>query len=147
MRDRLLLIKDLLAQDGSVWVHLDDVEQHRMRCLMDEIFGAQNFITTVVWEKDQGRRNDTAISSAHDYLAVYARDASTWKRQRNLLPRTAEQESRYRNPDDDPAVRGCRATTGRPAPATKRLPTRSRRRRVAWSFRPRATTGGSLGTR
>lgn len=102
MRDRLLAIKDLLATDGSVWVHLDDVEQHRMRVLMDEVFGASNFITTVIWEKDQGRRNDTAISSAHDYLAVYARDAVSWKRQRNLLPRTAEQESRYRNPDDDP---------------------------------------------
>ncbi len=102
MRDRLLLIKDLLAPDGSVWVHLDDAEVHRMRALMDEVFGAQNFISTVVWEKDKGRRNDTDISSAHDYLLVYARDARTWRHTRNLLPRTAEHDSRYKNPDADP---------------------------------------------
>jgi adenine-specific DNA-methyltransferase len=47
MRDRLLLIKDLLAADGSVWVHLDDAEVHRMRCLMDEVFGADNFVATI----------------------------------------------------------------------------------------------------
>ena len=51
MRERLLLIRDLLAPDGSVWVHLDDAEAHRMRCLLDEIFGAQNFIARLVWEK------------------------------------------------------------------------------------------------
>ena len=50
MRERLLLIRDLLAPDGSVWVHLDDGEQHRMRLLMDEVFGAQNFIASFAWE-------------------------------------------------------------------------------------------------
>ena len=57
MRERLLLIRDLLAPDGSVWVHLDDAEQHRMRCLMDEVFGPGNFITTVVWQKIHARNN------------------------------------------------------------------------------------------
>jgi adenine-specific DNA-methyltransferase len=102
MRDRLLLIKELLAPDGSVWVHLDDAEVHRMRVLMDEVFGAQTFISTVVWEKDKGRRNDTDISSAHDNILIYAPNPKLWRDTRNLLPRTAEHDSRYKNPDNDP---------------------------------------------
>lgn len=101
LRDRLEQIQQLLAPDGTVWVHLDDTEQHRARCVLDEIFGAENFVATIVWEKDKGRRNDTDISSAHDYLHVFAPVAKTWKATRNLLPREG-QDARYRNPDDDP---------------------------------------------
>jgi len=76
MRDRLLLIKDLLAPDGSVWVHLDDAEVHRMRCLMDEVFGAENFVATVVWEKtDSPRMDSKAFSSRHDNILIYAQSA------------------------------------------------------------------------
>ena len=102
MRDRLLLMKDLLAPDGSLWVHLDDSEQHRMRCLMDEVFGAANFIATVVWEKASGAKGDTDFSTSHDYILIYAKTASSWKAVRNLLPRTSDQLKRYANPDDDP---------------------------------------------
>jgi adenine-specific DNA-methyltransferase len=102
MRDRLLLIKDLLATDGSVWVHLDDAEQHRMRCLLDEVFGAQNFVATIVWEKARGAKGDTHISTSQDYIAVYATNKAAWKDTRNLLPRSADQLARYTNPDDDP---------------------------------------------
>ena len=74
MRDRLLLIKDLLAPDGSVWVHLDDAEVHRMRCLMDEVFGAENFVATVVWEKTDSPRMDTkTFSVRHDAILVFHR--------------------------------------------------------------------------
>lgn len=102
MRDRLLLIKDLLAPDGSVWVHLDDAEVHRMRCLMDEVFGGENFVATIVWEKDKGRRNDTDISTAHDVILIYAGVPSLFKQSRNLLPRTEDHDGRYKNPDNDP---------------------------------------------
>lgn len=103
MRDRIRDIKPLLAPDASVWVHLDDAEVHRMRMLMDEEFGPENFIATVVWEKDKGRRNDTDISSAHDYLLVYSpAGGQRWKGVRNLLPRLAHQDARYKNPDNDP---------------------------------------------
>lgn len=102
MRDRLLLIKELLAPDGSVWVHLDDVEQHRMRSLLDEVFGAQNFVSTVVWEKARGAKGDTDISTSQDYIAVYASDRRRWKEVRNLLIRSSGQLARYANPDDDP---------------------------------------------
>lgn len=102
MRDRIRDIKPLLAPDASVWVHLDDTEVHRMRMLLDEEFGPENFIATVVWEKDKGRRNDTDISSSHDYLLVYSPAGRLWRGIRNLLPRTASQVARYKNPDSDP---------------------------------------------
>lgn len=97
MRDRLLLIKELLSADGSVWVHLDDVEQHRMRCLMDEVFGAENFVATLVWQKKTSRDNRAAFSSAHDYLSVYSA-SPRWRESRNRLADTGD----YSNPDNDP---------------------------------------------
>ncbi|MCA0181333.1 MAG: site-specific DNA-methyltransferase [Actinobacteria bacterium] len=100
MRERLLLIRDLLSPDGSVWVHLDDAEQHRMRLLMDEVFGPANFVTTVIWEKADSPRNSARqFSSDHDYVLVYSRDGN-WSP--NRLPRTADSDSIYTNPDDDP---------------------------------------------
>ncbi len=101
MRDRLLLIKDLLAEDGSVWVHLDDVEQHRMRCLLDEVFGASNFIATVVWKKADSPRNSARyLSVDQDYIHVYAKNAQVWRP--NRLARTAVTDAAYSNPDNDP---------------------------------------------
>ncbi|MER7997654.1 DNA methyltransferase [Streptomyces sp. NPDC095613] len=102
LRDRLLLIRDLLADDGTVWVHLDDSEMAYCKVLLDEVFGRSNFVATVVWETDAGRRNDTAISTVQDYILVFAKNWNTWRPTRNLLPRTADQEKRYKNPDDDP---------------------------------------------
>lgn len=103
MRDRLLHIKKLLSVDGTIWVHLDESENHRMRCLLDEVFGANNFVAEIVWEKAQGARNDTDISTAHDILMVYrASTAIEFKNVRNLLVRSAAQLSRYQNPDNDP---------------------------------------------
>ncbi|MER5204538.1 site-specific DNA-methyltransferase [Streptomyces sp. NPDC002825] len=102
MRERLLLIRDLLAEDGSLWVHLDDSEMAYCKVLLDEIFGRSNFAATVVWETDAGRRNDTAISTVQDYILVFAKNWNAWRPTRNLLPRTADQEKRYKNPDGDP---------------------------------------------
>ncbi len=100
MRDRLLLIKDLLSPDGSVWVHLDDAEVHRMRCLMDEVLGAGNFITSVAWQKRTTRENRSAFSSTYDHLLVYSRGSvAIWRDARNPLP---NEGTGYSNPDDDP---------------------------------------------
>jgi adenine-specific DNA-methyltransferase len=78
MRDRLLLLKELLTPDGSIWIHLDDAEQHRMRMLLDEIFGADNFVANVVWNRvDNARaRASQGIVPAHDFITVYSRSAS-----------------------------------------------------------------------
>ncbi len=102
LRDRLLQIKRLLRPDGSVWLHLDDYEQHRARCVLDEVFGTENFLATVLWQKAVGRDNRTHISATHDFIHVYARSAGEWVKTRNLLARTEEAEARYANPDGDP---------------------------------------------
>ncbi len=102
MRDRLELIRTLLADDGSLWITIDDNEAHYLKVLCDEVFGRRNYITSVVWEKDKGRRSDAVFSSAHDYVLVYAKSPDQWKNKRNLLERTEDQISRYKNPDNDP---------------------------------------------
>lgn len=103
MRDRLIHLKKLLADDGSIWVHLDDNEVHRMRLLLDEVFGPGSFVTTIAWEKAQGARNDTDISSAQDLILVYKKSSTVdFKQVRNLLSRSAAQTGRYQNPDNDP---------------------------------------------
>lgn len=101
MRERLLLIRELLAPDGSVWVHLDDAEQHRMRCLMDEVFGPANFVATVVWQKIHARNNSAMHFSAdHDFMLVYARNAPQWRP--NRMSRSAKSDADFWNPDKDP---------------------------------------------
>lgn len=99
IRDRLMQIRDLLAADGTVWLHLDDAEVHRARSVMDEIFGADWFIGTVIWEKADTLRNDARrFSVSHDYLLVYG--PPSWMARR--LPRTEEMNQVYKNPDNDP---------------------------------------------
>ena len=74
MRDRLLHLKKLLSEDGSIWVHLDDVEVHRMRLLMDEVFGAGNFVAEVAWEKVYSPRGDAKeFSKRIDMILVYSK--------------------------------------------------------------------------
>lgn len=78
MRDRLLHLKKLLSVDGSIWVHLDDAEMHRMRLLMDEIFGPQNFVATIVWNRVDNatsRASDTIVPS-HDFILVYRKSGA-----------------------------------------------------------------------
>ena len=102
MYPRLVLLRELLAEDGSIWVTIDDNEAHYLKVLMDEVFGRKNFVATFAWEKDKGRRNDTDISSAHDHVILFARQRDVWSKTRNLLDRTPEQNARYKNPDKDP---------------------------------------------
>jgi len=101
MRDRLAQIHALLADDGSVWVHLDDAEAHRCRIVLDEVFGPGNFIATVVWARADSPRNSARhFSTDQDYIHIYAKNANVWRPVR--LPRTAESDASYRNPDNDP---------------------------------------------
>lgn len=102
MRDRLIHMKKLLADDGSIWVHLDDVEVHRMRLLLDEIFGSGNFIADVVWESSPGTKGKAAFSASHNSIVVYAKNKASWSLVRNLMPRSASQLARFANPDNDP---------------------------------------------
>ena len=101
MWPRLQLLRELLAEDGAIFVTIDDNEQHRLRALMDEIFGEQNFIDTVIWQKNYAPKNTARhFSSDHDYMAVYAKHKEVWRP--GLLERTADQDADYTNPDNDP---------------------------------------------
>ena len=101
MLPRLKLLRELLRDDGAIFVSIDDNEVHRLRCLMDEVFGEENFAAHVVWQK-RYVSNVTAnfISDMHDHVLCYARQAEQFET--NKVPRTSEQESAYKNPDDDP---------------------------------------------
>lgn len=100
MRDRLLQIKRLLREDGSVWVHVDDAEMPYCRVVLDEIFGRENFVAVVVWQKADSPRNSARqLSVDHDYILIYSR-MTEWQPYR--LARTAEANAIYSNPDNDP---------------------------------------------
>lgn len=101
MRDRLEQIHQMLSDTGSVWVHLDDVEAHRARSVLEEVFGTQNFVATVIWQKIHARNNSAQHFSAdHDFILVFAKD----KRRLTLsrTARTAASDGDFWNPDDDP---------------------------------------------
>ena len=101
MRDRLLILRTLLCEEGSIWVSIDDNEMTYLKVLMDEVFGRNNFVVSIIWEKDAERKNDIAISTSHDYILIYAMKATSWKNVRNFLERGEAQLKRYQNPDDD----------------------------------------------
>lgn len=101
MRDRLVLLKELLAEDGSIWISIDDDEQAYLKVLCDEIFGRQNFVANVIWEKKYTVANDAKwLSDNHDFILVYALNKEEWHP--NRLPRTAEMNKAYKNPDNHP---------------------------------------------
>lgn len=98
---RLKILRNLLSQDGSIWISIDDDESHYLKVLCDEVFGRQNFVSNVIWHKKHSRSNDAKwFSDNHDHILVYAKDKFNWKL--NKLPRTADQDKNYKNPDDDP---------------------------------------------
>lgn len=96
------LLHQMLTEDGSLWMHIDDAEMPAARDMLDSVFGRRNFIATIVWQKTISRDNRTPISTSHEYILAYAKDKSAWFQRRHKLPATAEQHGRYRNPDDDP---------------------------------------------
>ena len=101
MWPRLVLLRELLSERGSIWITLDDNEVHRARMVLDEIFGEENFVATCIWHKMDSPKNTAEFfSEDHDYLLVYAKKKSEWGL--NLLPRSEEMLARYRNPDNDP---------------------------------------------
>ena len=101
MYPRLKLLRDLLSEDGAIFVSIDDNEQHHLRMLMDEIFGAKNFIANIIWQKKYTQSNDSKyFSDTHDFLVAFAKQLPNFKLHK--LERTDEQNARYLNPDNDP---------------------------------------------
>jgi adenine-specific DNA-methyltransferase len=101
MYPRLALLRQFLREDGAIFISIDDNEVQSLRFVMDELFGASNFIATVLWQKVYSPKNSARhFSEDHDYLVVYAKRANTWTP--NLVPRSEEQDSAYKNRDNDP---------------------------------------------
>jgi adenine-specific DNA-methyltransferase len=101
MKNRLEIAKDLLSNDGAIFVSCDDNEQAYLKVLLDEAFGRENFVNNIIWEKKFSPQNDAKwLSDNHDFITVFAKNKESWKV--NLLPRTEEMNARYKNPDNDP---------------------------------------------
>ena len=101
MWPRLEVLRDLLAENGSIWISIDDNEGHYLKIIMDEIFGRRNFVTNIVWQKAY-TSNQTAkfMSDTHDHILLYARDIAHLTI--GKIARTEIQKSAFKNPDNDP---------------------------------------------
>lgn len=98
---RLRLAKNLLAEDGVIFISIDDYEIENLRKVTDEVYGEQNFLGTVIWERAFAPKNDAKyFSTSHDYIIVYAKSKKDFKI--GKLPRTEEANNRYKNLDNDP---------------------------------------------
>ncbi|MFO7825605.1 MAG: site-specific DNA-methyltransferase [Cyclobacterium sp.] len=101
MYPRIKLLHRLLAKDGAIFISIDDNEQANLKLLCDEVFGPNNFISNLIWQKNYSPKNSAKhYSTDHDFILVYAKDQLIWRP--NLLERTEKQLSRYKNLDNDP---------------------------------------------
>ena len=101
MYPRLMLARNMLAEDGVIFISIDDNEQGNLKKVCDEVFGTSNFINTIIWEKRYSPQNAVQwFSENHDFVLVYAKHKELWNPQ--LLERTEEMNSRYKNIDNDP---------------------------------------------
>lgn len=102
MYPRFKLLHELISDTGSFWMTLDDNEIHRARMLMDEIFGEDAFVASVVWQARYSVSNDASVSNSHNYILVYSKAPEIWKAIRNEIVRDEKQAKQYSNPDNDP---------------------------------------------
>jgi adenine-specific DNA-methyltransferase len=101
MKNRLEVAKELLRNDGSIWINIDDTEAHYLKVLCDEVFGRDNFMANVVWQKKYSPQNDAKyFSDNHDHILVFSKDKT--KVSLNLIERSDKAIARYKNPDNDP---------------------------------------------
>ena len=106
MMPRLKLLRELMSEDGVIFISIDDDEQHRLRMLCDEIFGAMNFVTNIIWNKNYASKNDAKyFSDSHDFILCYAKNKINGETKtgwiRNLLPRTEKQDVLYKFDSND----------------------------------------------
>ena len=107
MYPRLELLRELLSDDGSIWLSIDDNEGHYLKVVLDEIFGRRNFVSNVLWQKRTSPDARIHLGAAHDHILVYAKDAEKVKF--NKLGLSGEQAKNFKNPDNDP--KGAWAST------------------------------------
>ena len=101
MKNRLEVARELLREDGSLWINIDDDEAHYLKVLCDDLFGRENFVANVIWQKKFSPQNDAKrFSDMHDHIILYARTKERWFP--NQMLRTEHTNRRYANPDNDP---------------------------------------------
>ncbi len=101
MYPRLFLAKNLLKENGVIFISIDDHEMANLKKVCDEIFGEENFISSIIWQRAFSPKNDAKfLSDSHDYILMYSKDSSNFEAGR--LERTEDQDSRYKNIDNDP---------------------------------------------
>ena len=101
MKNRLEVAKELLSNEGTIWINIDDNECHYIKVLCDDIFKRENFVINFIWQKKYSPANDARwFSDNHDHILVFAKNKEAFKP--NLLPRTKDMDKRYSNPDNDP---------------------------------------------
>ena len=102
IKARLPLLRNLLTEDGSIWISIDDQEVHYMRLAAEEVFGRENFITSIIWNHRKSRENRKTFSNNHEYVLCLAKSEKSFKKSRNPLPASNEMLARYKNYDNDP---------------------------------------------
>ncbi len=102
MWPRLELLRDLLTEDGSIWVSIDDHEAHYLKVVMDEVFGRSRFIANLAWQKRYSRDNNAAIGDVHEHILVYAIEPEKFKNARNRVEPDQRVRKAYSNPNNDP---------------------------------------------
>ena len=101
IKKRLQLLKPFLTIDGSIWISIDDSEVHYLKIAADEVFGRNNFVTTIIWQQRTTRENRKTFSNNHEYILVYAINKQAFSKSVNRLTATQAIFDRYKNPDND----------------------------------------------
>jgi len=102
MKNRLEVAKSFLRKDGSIWINIGDDEAHYLKVLCDEIFGRENFVRNVVWQKRTSPDTRATLGDGHDHILVFAKNLELFKEAANRLPKSEQQRANFKNPDDDP---------------------------------------------
>ncbi|MDO9130256.1 MAG: site-specific DNA-methyltransferase, partial [Anaerolineales bacterium] len=102
MKNRLEVAKELLRNDGSIWINIGDDEAHYLKVLCDGIFKRENFVRNVLWQKRTSPDTRATLGDGHDHILVYAKNIELFKQSANRLPKTEKQRANFKNPDNDP---------------------------------------------
>ncbi len=101
MKNRLEVAKEMLRDDGSIWINIDDDEAHYLKVLCDEIFGRENFVRNVLWQKRTSPDMRAVIGDGHDHILVFSKQKERFKQSANKLSKTDKQRAAFKNPDND----------------------------------------------
>lgn len=102
MKNRLEASRDLLRDDGSIWINIDDDEAHYLKVLCDDVFDRENFVRNVLWQKRTSPDMRAVIGDGHDHILVFGKNKELFKQIANQLPKTDKQRAVFKNPDNDP---------------------------------------------